>query len=582
MFPKVSIIIPFYNCQYINFAIDSALNQTYTNTEVIVINDGSNRYQEKITPYFDRITYVEKSNGGTASALNAGILASSGEYISWLSSDDLFVPEKVAKQVEFMIKNNSPISYGNYHIINEDGMITKESVGMYFPKKQDFYRHFQRGCHINGCTVMMKREVIDKVGLFNETYRYTQDYEYWLRALQHYMIDYISEPLVHYRIHHHMGSKKYNNQQREEIKELIDKYKVKLQNLILQNSKPLKFIFPILTLSKGGAQRMLAEITNGLVDKVHDVTILMPKQGEVEFDIRAKLIKTNATVLQEKDYPVGDVIVSNFYLTVPTARQASLNGKGMHVRFSLCYEPMFLEDQYKTFPTYNATKNLIVLSNYQQQLIELNHGIKGEIVPVGVSPEFYNFRVREQQSQLNVSAVVRLPEGGYSWQRNQDYLIQTLEILKQKMPHIKINLICPPNELSKSKSLQELIKKQLFTFLTPKDDRELAYYYNEADIFVSTSIFEAAALPALEAMKCGAAIVTIYSGGNLDYTRHEENCLLSYGFENKLLSDIISLIQDEAFRKKLAQKGEEEASKWTWKRSVNLFEEKIYDFYKRG
>lgn len=99
---KVSIIIPFYNCQYVEKAIESALNQTYQNIEVIVVDDGSTKYIERITPYLDSIHYIQKKNGGTASALNTGIRYATGEYFAWLSSDDLFKPDKISKQLKFM------------------------------------------------------------------------------------------------------------------------------------------------------------------------------------------------------------------------------------------------------------------------------------------------------------------------------------------------------------------------------------------------------------------------------------------------------------------------------------------------
>lgn len=323
---------------------------------------------------------------------------------------------------------------------------------------------------------------------------------------------------------------------------------------------------------------MLVEITDGLVERGHDVTILMPKEGEVEFDIKAKLFKTEAAVLTESDFPESDVIVSNFYLTVPVSEEASVKGKGIHVRFSLCYEPMFLPLQNQTFPTYSITKNLIVISKYQQQLVEINHGIKGEIVPIGITPIFKNNQIRNSNEQLNISAVVRIPDGGYSWQRNQEYLLQTLEKLKVAMPDLHIVLICPPNELARSNELKEIKNKGLFTFRTPIDDTELSYHYNEADIFVASSIFEAGALPTLESMRCGAAVAAIYSGGNMDYAIHEQNCLLSYEYEKRLYDDILRLIQNESLRQSLARRGEEDTKTWTWEHSVEMFEQSIYKF----
>src|SRR5689334_17046366 len=100
--PLVTIVIPFYNCAYIDQAVQSALNQTYKPLEIIVVDDGSTRHADRLTPYLPYISYMGKANGGTATALNHGIRNASGEYIAWLSSDDLFYPDKIAHQVAFM------------------------------------------------------------------------------------------------------------------------------------------------------------------------------------------------------------------------------------------------------------------------------------------------------------------------------------------------------------------------------------------------------------------------------------------------------------------------------------------------
>ena len=103
--PLVSIIIPVYNgSDFLEQAIKSALNQTYLNTEIIVVNDGSNdggKTEEIAKKYCtnDKCKYFFKNNGGTASALNYGIRVSSGSYICWLSHDDMFSPDKIECQI---------------------------------------------------------------------------------------------------------------------------------------------------------------------------------------------------------------------------------------------------------------------------------------------------------------------------------------------------------------------------------------------------------------------------------------------------------------------------------------------------
>ncbi|WP_349410298.1 glycosyltransferase family 4 protein [Pseudalkalibacillus sp. SCS-8] len=343
----------------------------------------------------------------------------------------------------------------------------------------------------------------------------------------------------------------------------------------------MKITFVALTLCKGGAQRMLVELANGLARKGHDVSFLMPPQGVIEYPVQVKVIRTSGSMITVNDIPKSDVIVSNFYTLVRVCEEASHAGKGTHVRISLCYEPVFLPDHEKSFRSYHQSKNLIVLSNWQQQLIRLNHGIHGEIVPVGVSAAFRNIRKNNPGNGIRISGMLRIPEGGYSWHREQEYLIETFTAIKRKFPHVSINLITPPSELRSSNTLRRYHANPLFNSLTPQDDQQLNQYLNNTDIFVSSSTYDTASLPGLEAMKCGAALVTVYSGGNMDYCRHEENCLMSYRYENKLAQHLTTLINNPALRIRIAREGEKEASKWTWARSVKLFERAIQTFMKR-
>ena len=337
----------------------------------------------------------------------------------------------------------------------------------------------------------------------------------------------------------------------------------------------MKILFPIETLCKGGGQRMLAEIMNGLTINGHDVTILMPPSGKILYPTNAKLIRTQKDTIEESDFPISDIIVSNFYTTVSSAHAASLNGKGMHIRFSLCYEPPFLQNNDLSFLTYNLTPNIIVLSKSQQKIIHLIHGIKGHIVPVGISSTFVNMNIREPNTPLQISAIVRNPDIGFTWHREQDYLISELAMVKSTYPNIIINLITPPDEFYNSPTLQRIKATHSFRWFTPADDIELCYHYNQTDIFVNSSIFDSASLPGLEAMKCGATLVTTYNGGNVDYCRHEENALISYRYQNRLGSDILRLIQNPSLRTQLATSGEREATKWTWEKSTTAFEKAL-------
>lgn len=233
MQPRVSIIIPFYNDPYVDQAINSALNQTYGNVEVIVVDDGSTVHQERIAPFLGRIHYLGKSNGGTASALNHGIRMSTGDYIAWLSSDDLFYPHKVARQVQFMNQHQSSISYTSFDQINEANQIVEQGIAARYPSMKEFIRAFQLCCPINGCTIMFRRDLLGRIGFFNEKLKYTQDYEYWIRVLlTGTTIHFLDEPLTLYRWHSQMGTMLYRPRIVGEVRRIQTRYRRRLGRLV--------------------------------------------------------------------------------------------------------------------------------------------------------------------------------------------------------------------------------------------------------------------------------------------------------------------------------------------------------------
>lgn len=339
----------------------------------------------------------------------------------------------------------------------------------------------------------------------------------------------------------------------------------------------MRLTFPILTLSRGGAQRMLAELANRLAAIGHEVLIIMPLHGIVEYEMKCPIHFSGTSQLSEDDFPYGDIIVSNYYTTVPVAQRASEQGKGLHVRLALCYEPTFLPDNNLSFSSYSIARNLLVLSRWQQEIVRINHGIKGRIVPVGVDPGFSNTHLRDTQNRLVVSAIMRKPEGGFSGHREQEYLLEQLNSVKALHPEVELRLITPPGEYADSAALQFLMADERYQIRTPSNDTELSYHYNESHIFVSSSTYDTGSLPGLEAMRCGAALATVYSGGNLEYGVHGHNCLMSYRHENRLAEDIITLIRDKKLRQRLALRGEIDSQRFTWEKSMQIFQNELFD-----
>lgn len=196
--PLVSIIIPIHNqVDFLKKAIESVLNQIYQNFEVIIVNDGStDQTREMVFSFKDeRVIYLWQENKGAALARNTGIEKAKGKYIAFLDADDLWLPEKLQKQVEFMEKNPEIGLLGTACVqVNEKGEKIKEKI---FPTENKIlqkdlikYNPFIQS------SVMVKKEVFDKAQGYDEEFLESEDYDLWLRIAKRHKITNLSEPLV--------------------------------------------------------------------------------------------------------------------------------------------------------------------------------------------------------------------------------------------------------------------------------------------------------------------------------------------------------------------------------------------------
>jgi len=201
----VSIVIPAWNAErYIREAVDSALAQTYSAIEVIVVDDGSTDGTRALLESYaaaKRIVYIYQENKGLAGARNAGIRAAKGEYIALLDSDDVFSPGKVEKQVAV------------FEAHAEYGVCYSDIVHFTDTEPREFYHHryvYPSGnileplLHrqfLNPLATVARKDVFERFGYFDETLRRSEDWDLWLRwAHAGVRFFYLDEPLAYYRM----------------------------------------------------------------------------------------------------------------------------------------------------------------------------------------------------------------------------------------------------------------------------------------------------------------------------------------------------------------------------------------------
>ena len=231
----VSVIITTYGRagKMVFDAINWVRNQTYKNIEIIVVDDNGlgTEIQKNNEAVFQKekdIKYIaNKENSGAQVSRNIGILASKGKYIACLDDDDIWMKEKIEKQVALMEKENLALVYCNGYRFYNDDLSDKKLYQYNFisEKKLDFTTEF-RNDHIGSTSIpLMRRECLAQTGLFDVDMPARQDYEMWLRFCRYFKVQGINEPLFYYRYHEGIRITKSYDKEIRSYQLLWKKYK---------------------------------------------------------------------------------------------------------------------------------------------------------------------------------------------------------------------------------------------------------------------------------------------------------------------------------------------------------------------
>ncbi len=200
--PKVSVVLPTYNrAQYLDRAISSVLNQSFSDFELIIVDDASTDDTEKVVSMFndDRIKYIKnEKNLGGAGARNVGIKHAKGDFIAFQDSDDEWHPEKLKEQMEVFKKAEPDVAVVYTAFIRKVGdkefIVPPPSVKK---KEGNIYRELLYHVNFVGTpTAVVRKKAIEKVGGFDQRFPRLQDWDLFLRLAKHYKFKFISKPLL--------------------------------------------------------------------------------------------------------------------------------------------------------------------------------------------------------------------------------------------------------------------------------------------------------------------------------------------------------------------------------------------------
>jgi glycosyltransferase involved in cell wall biosynthesis len=222
--PLVSIVTPSYNQgRFIEETILSVLNQDYPRIEYIVMDGGStDETLDILRTYESRLAWSSEKDKGQSDAINKGLRLAKGEILAYLNSDDTYLPGAITRAVRYLTVENpdSAFVYGQGYYTTADGAIIKK----YHTEAFNF-QHLAENCYICQPATFWKRDVIEKIGLFDEDLHYAMDYEYWIRIAKHYgTLGYMKEYLANARTYPETKTMSKQLEASEEILNLLKKH----------------------------------------------------------------------------------------------------------------------------------------------------------------------------------------------------------------------------------------------------------------------------------------------------------------------------------------------------------------------
>ena len=208
---KVSVVIPNYNyAKYVGAAINSVLAQTYSNCEIIVVNNGSTDHSMQVLEAFgDKIVLINQENLGQSGARNSGLRKASGDFIAFLDADDTWHPEKLEKQLK-LINSKVELVYSGIRFFDES---INEFTGHQYPSfrgqcSREFLDHPAVSIVLSGeSTSLITRALFEKVGLFDFELNSAGGWDFFRRCSNFTEFDFVEESLTDYRLHNSNMSK---------------------------------------------------------------------------------------------------------------------------------------------------------------------------------------------------------------------------------------------------------------------------------------------------------------------------------------------------------------------------------------
>jgi len=562
-FPLVSVVIPIYDrTDVLKESIDSILNQSYGNFELILVCDGSPEETLNIVRYYERSDsrvrafYFKNNSGNAVRGRNKAIKEARGIYLAFHDSDDVAEPDRLKYSVDAMKTYNADVVYGGWRAL-VDGT---RNINL-----QDGQKIFSPDCDVEmlkkicvpcQSTVMARTDCLKDVGGLKEKMRYREDHELWARlAYFDYKFKSIDKILTNLRLH--------QNNLEIAFKDNDDYWYNLMQTEYMkkQRMRPkIGYVVPGTGISGGIA--VICQHVNRLLLRGYDVTMI----SEDNLDSIPWFPNQMVEVVPINKAPDNyDILVATGWSTAYSVNQMCAPRKFYFVQSD---ESRFFDKGDKNvtraWNTYSMDFEFITMAKWIQKWLKDEFGKTAINVPNGIDETIIHPAdpVVEKESRVRVllEGPIDIPfkgmEDAFKAVEGLDCEVWCVSSSGKPMPEWKCD---------------RFFEKVLFS--------EMKYIYSSCDILLKMSRVESFSYPPLEMMACGGAVVVGKVTGIEEYIVDGYNAIVVEQGDIKGARDAIKrLIEDDKLRLQLSENGKETAKQWRWESTIDLLESLFYTY----
>ncbi len=552
----VSVIIPVYDrIDKLRASIDSILNQTYKNYELILVTDGSpQKTMEVVESYRNhpkvKIFHYYDNSGNAVRGRNKGLKEASGEFIAFQDSDDISEPDRLERSVNFIKKTGADLIYGGWR-----AKVSRDYPGKNIKDGQELEaRDFEitdllKENYICQSAVLARRSALLAAGGFKRIMHYREDHEFWLRLLFNgYKFKAMPGIVCNLSLHGRNNELKFLHEDNKWYDLMLNEYKKTCE-------LPLKVVYIIPGTEISGGVGVVLQHTNRLLKLGYDVSILSQ-------DLRTRIDwfpkqKVPIYPIDCEDYYKNniDVLVATSWSTVPSMDNINAKRK---IYFVQSDERRFFEDEERKKlinETYKMDCEYMTEAKWIQKWLKDEFGHESYYVPNGLDEKLF-FRTepiekKGPKSRVLIEGAIDIPYKGV-----------------EDAYRVASELDCEIWIVSNGGNPKVGWRYDRFFQNVPMI--EMRRIYSSCDIFLKMSRVEGFFGPPLEAMACGCAVVVGKVTGYDEYIRNGYNALVvDQGDIEGARNAVKKLIDDKDLRNKIIRGGYETAKKWSWEKSID-------------